>query len=93
MQAFIEYYEMHQEQMRSIKSAPIIRKAPDLVAEAVEARVPFTPSTQDPLHHVIGTAPSADNPSFFNICRQLVREDGVECSAFSPTGHKAFTIA
>lgn len=53
----------------------------------VEVRIPFTPSTQDPLHEIIGSAPSAEQPWFFNIARQRVRDAGTEKSAFSPTGH------
>lgn len=56
----------------------------------VEARVPFTPSEQDPLHEIIGPAPSQDSPWFFNVCRQRVREEGNVLSAFSPTGQRGF---
>jgi hypothetical protein len=56
----------------------------------IEARVPFTPSTQDPLHEMIGPRPSKDNPWYFNICRQRVRDEGGEVSAFSPTGERRF---
>lgn len=59
---------------------------------SVEARIPFTPSTQDPLHEVIGPAPSADQPWFFNICRQRVGdvEGDLETTAFVPTGRRGF---
>lgn len=59
---------------------------------SVEARIPFTASTQDPLHEVVGTPPTADNPWHFNICRQRLRSDrgDVELSAYSPTGAPGF---
>ncbi len=59
---------------------------------SLEARIPFTPSSQDPLHEVVGPAPSADQPWHFNICRQRIRdqETETELSAFSPTGEKGF---
>ncbi len=59
---------------------------------SVEARIPFTSSTQDPLHEVVGTAPSADNVWYFNICRQRLRNDraDAEYSAYSPTGAAGF---
>ncbi len=57
---------------------------------AIEARVPFTPSAQDPLHEIIGPVPSEDTPWFFNIFRQRIRDEGGEISAFSPTGQKTF---
>ncbi|MCA1808049.1 MAG: DUF4838 domain-containing protein, partial [Lentisphaerae bacterium] len=55
----------------------------------IEARIPFTPSTQDPLHEIIGSTPSEEKPWFFNICRQRIREDGNESSTFSPVGKKS----
>lgn len=59
---------------------------------SVEMRIPFTPSSQDPLHEVVGPPPSADAPWHFNICRQRTREQGAdtEVSAFSPTGERGF---
>jgi len=56
----------------------------------VEIRIPVTPSTEDPLHQVVGRAPSISLPWFVNICRQRVRENGVEHSALSPTGRSGF---
>lgn len=56
----------------------------------VEARVPFTPSSQDPLHEIIGPTPSAEAPWFFNLCRQRMRDEGNVLSAFAPTGKKGF---
>ncbi len=59
---------------------------------SVEARIPFTPSSQDPLHQVVGPTPSAEQPWHFNICRQRTRDQGanMEMSAFSPTGERGF---
>ncbi|MCA1810063.1 MAG: hypothetical protein LC725_11550, partial [Lentisphaerae bacterium] len=58
----------------------------------VEARIPFTPSNDDPLHEVIGTPPDADNPWYFNVCRLRLRDQGreSELSAFSPPGERGF---
>ncbi|MCA1809592.1 MAG: carbohydrate-binding family 9-like protein, partial [Lentisphaerae bacterium] len=59
---------------------------------SVEARIPFTPSAQDPLHEIIGTPPSKDKPWHFNLCRQRARNQRteLEMTAFSPTGKKVF---
>ena len=56
----------------------------------VEMRIPVTPDENDPLHQVVGRAPTASLPWFINICRQRVREGGREFSAFVPTGRKTF---
>jgi hypothetical protein len=58
----------------------------------IEARVPFTSSEQDPLHEIIGPAPSKDQPWYFNICRQRPRDDGRDMSAFAPnpSGERGF---
>jgi tetratricopeptide (TPR) repeat protein len=52
----------------------------------VEIRLPVTPDQNDPLHQVIGRRPTRSLPWHINVCRQRVREDGGEYSAFSPTG-------
>ncbi|MCA1810098.1 MAG: hypothetical protein LC725_11725 [Lentisphaerae bacterium] len=59
---------------------------------SVEMRIPFTPSTQDPLHEVVGPPPTADKPWHFNLCRQRIRgqDAETEVSAFSPTGERGF---
>ena len=44
----------------------------------------------DPLHQVIGRKPTQSLPWHINICRQRIRENGSEFSAFSPTGTKGF---
>jgi tetratricopeptide (TPR) repeat protein len=56
----------------------------------VEIRIPVTRDENDPLNHVIGRKPSASLPWHFNICRQRIRDNGSEHSAFSPTGTKTF---
>ncbi len=52
----------------------------------IEIRLPITPDENDPLHQVIGRKPDKSLPWHINICRQRIREDGAEYSAFSPTG-------
>jgi hypothetical protein len=63
----------------------------------VEIRLPITADENDPLHQVIGRKPTRSLPWHINVCRQRVREDGSEYSAFSPTGavhfHKALKFA
>ena len=56
----------------------------------VEMRVPFTPSTQDPLHEVVGPRPAEDAPWYFNLCRQRTRDGNRAMFAFSPTGERGF---
>jgi len=56
----------------------------------VEIRIPVTQDENDPLNQVIGRKPSASLPWHFNICRQRIRNNGSEHSAFSPTGTKTF---
>ena len=51
----------------------------------VEMRIPITQDENDPLHQVIGRKPTQSLPWFINICRQRVRDDQQELSAFSPT--------
>jgi hypothetical protein len=57
----------------------------------VEIRIPVTDNADDPLHQVVGREPSISLPWFVNICRQRKRENGVEHSAFSPSG-KGFHV-
>jgi hypothetical protein len=63
----------------------------------VEIRLPVTADQNDPLHQVIGKKPTRSLPWHINVCRQRVREDGSEYSAFSPTGvdhfHKPLKFA
>lgn len=57
---------------------------------SLEVRIPYTESSDDPLHLVVGNRPTRDLPWFFNICRKHARGDDVELSAFSPTGERSF---
>jgi len=52
----------------------------------VELRLPVTDDGSDPLHQVVGREPDESLPWHFNVCRQRIRENGREFSAFSPTG-------
>ena len=52
----------------------------------VEIRIPVTQDENDPLHQVIGHKPTKSLPWHINICRQRIRDDAQELSAFSPTG-------
>jgi hypothetical protein len=56
----------------------------------VEMRIPVTQDENDPLHRVIGRKPTQSLPWHINLCRQRVRDDGQEHSAFSPTGSEVF---
>jgi len=56
----------------------------------IEMRLPITQDENDPLHQVIGRKPNKSLPWHINICRQRIREDGAEYSAFSPTGTDGF---
>jgi len=59
---------------------------------SVEARIPATggDTAEDPLNGVVGRRPTSTYPWHFNVCRQRVRENGKEFSAFSPTGKSTF---
>jgi len=56
----------------------------------IELRLPITQDENDPLHQVIGRKPNKSLPWHINVCRQRIREDGAEYSAFSPTGTAEF---
>ena len=56
----------------------------------VEMKLPITRDGNDPLHQVVGSRPTQSLPWFINICRQRIRENGKELSAFSPTGQGGF---
>ena len=56
----------------------------------VEIRIPVTADENDPLHQVIGRKPTVSLPWFINVCRQRIRNEGSEYSAFSPTGTSGF---
>ena len=57
---------------------------------SIEMRLPITQDENDPLHQVIGRKPNKSLPWHINICRQRIRDDGAEYSAFSPTGTDGF---
>ena len=56
----------------------------------IEMRLPITEDENDPLHQVIGHKPNKSLPWHINICRQRIRGDASEYSAFSPTGTIGF---
>ncbi|NUQ62580.1 MAG: tetratricopeptide repeat protein [Pirellulales bacterium] len=56
----------------------------------VEMRIPVTQDENDPLHQVIGRKPTKSLPWHINLCRQRIRDDAQEHSAFSPTGADNF---
>jgi tetratricopeptide (TPR) repeat protein len=56
----------------------------------VEIRIPLVRDENDPLHQVVGRKPTSSLPWHFNVCRQRLRDNGEEYSAFSPTGTKSF---
>jgi len=56
----------------------------------VEVRLPITQDANDPLHQIVGRKPTRSLPWFVNVCRQRVRDNGTEHSAFSPTGKTGF---
>lgn len=49
-------------------------------------------ATIDALHGVAGREPTLTYPWYFNVCRQRVRENDTEASAFSPTGSPSFHV-
>lgn len=55
-----------------------------------EIRIPVVQDENDPLHLVIGHKPTVSLPWFINVCRQRIRENGAEYSAFAPTGKPGF---
>ncbi|MFT5467863.1 MAG: tetratricopeptide (TPR) repeat protein [Verrucomicrobiales bacterium] len=56
----------------------------------VEIRLPITQDENDPLHQIVGRNPTKSLPWFVNVCRQRVRNEASEFSAFSPTGTSGF---
>jgi hypothetical protein len=62
---------------------------------SMEIRVPVADPMQadvDPNHGVAGRLPSETYPWHFNVARQAIRDNGVEHSAFSPTGVPGFHV-
>ncbi|HBL43444.1 DUF4838 domain-containing protein [Gimesia sp.] len=55
-----------------------------------EIRIPVVQDENDPLHQVIGHRPTQSLPWYINVCRQRIRENGSEYSAFAPTGTASF---
>ncbi|MEK6235591.1 MAG: hypothetical protein N2C14_12855, partial [Planctomycetales bacterium] len=58
----------------------------------IEIRIPVTEDENDPLNQIIGRKPSRSLPWRFNICRQRIRKNGSEHSAFAPTGKMSFHV-
>lgn len=56
----------------------------------IEISLPITADENDPLHQIIGRKPTQSLPWHINVCRQRIRENGQEYSAFSPTGTTHF---
>ena len=56
----------------------------------IEIALPITADENDPLHQIIGRKPTQSLPWYMNLCRQRIRENGQEHSAFAPTGTTAF---
>ena len=55
-----------------------------------EVRIPVVQDENDPLHQVIGHRPTVSLPWHINVCRQRIRDNGAEYSAFAPTGTSGF---
>ncbi len=55
-----------------------------------ELSLPITTDDNDPLHQVVGRRPTQSLPWHINVCRQRIRDNGQEHSAFSPTGTSGF---
>ncbi|QDV15999.1 hypothetical protein Pan153_06180 [Gimesia panareensis] len=55
-----------------------------------EVRIPVIQDENDPLHQVIGQRPTVSLPWHINVCRQRIRDNGAEYSAFAPTGTSGF---
>ena len=56
----------------------------------IEMKLPIRPDENDPLNQIVGHHPTRSLPWHINVCRQRIREDGAEYSAFSPTGTDGF---
>lgn len=62
---------------------------------SAEVRIPVVGEQQavlNPLYGVAGRQPSETYPWYFNVCRQRIRPDDAEYSAFSPTGAASFHV-
>jgi len=58
----------------------------------VEVRLPITKDENDPLNQAVGSRPTQSLPWFVNVCRQRIRDNGSEFSAFSPTGQSGYHV-
>ncbi|MBM78971.1 MAG: hypothetical protein CMJ78_00045 [Planctomycetaceae bacterium] len=58
----------------------------------VEVKLPITKDENDPLNQVVGSKPTPSLPWHVNVCRQRVRKNGTEWSAYSPTGRGGFHV-
>jgi len=61
----------------------------------LEVRVPVAGESQESLdanNGVAGRRPSTTYPWYFNVCRQRMRKEGRQLSAFSPTGKPGFHV-
>lgn len=56
----------------------------------IEMKLPIRPDENDPLNQIVGHHPTRSLPWHINVCRQRIRDDGAEYSAFSPTGTDGF---
>jgi hypothetical protein len=79
-------------EMRWSANAEVATRVAD-GAWTVEVRIPIAGEGQeelDALNGVSGRMPSETHPWFFNVCRQRVRGDTMERSAFSSTASQSF---
>lgn len=67
-----------------------VKSARDAKAWTLEVKIPVLAESDDPLHNLVGHKPTPESPWHFNFCRQRMRGDDGEFSAFSPTGAKFF---
>jgi hypothetical protein len=60
---------------------------------SLEIRIPLAGEDQDQIdaeNGVAGRRPTRTYPWYINVCRQRLRDNGPEYSAWSPTGKKHF---
>ncbi|MCA1809965.1 MAG: DUF4838 domain-containing protein [Lentisphaerae bacterium] len=58
----------------------------------LEMKIPVVDFSDDPLNNLVGHKPTREMPWHFNFCRQRLREDGNEFTAFAPTGSRIFAV-
>lgn len=64
-------------------------------AWTIEIRLPAAGENAkeiDPLHGIAGKRPSETYPWFINVCRQRIRPEVTELTAWSPTGKRRFNV-